>query len=386
MYGEKTGITYMAFNQLFSFRRLNKYLLIMAICVWYATAAHAFLICGTEGTIDSHSVVIGGQEFIPLLFVCEAFDVSYTWEALTNKVKLYKQGSLLTLMLNESMVDVNGSISQLKAPPHLHKGTLMVPTSILQLSWWQDKGIAIQRTLPIKKSDTFVIDKIIIDPGHGGKDSGANGSNGFTEKELVLDVSLKIKKKLERQGITVLLTRDRDYFVSLSNRAKMANDSDADLFISIHANGHHDKRANGFEIFYLSNNVDDNSRAIEMMENSVIRFEDCDNFPEKMNGDPTLWDMVLTENRRESCALAQCVNDVVKGEKLLSNRGVKSARFYVLKWVNKPSVLVELGFITNYQEQRKLNRPFYKEKLVKAIVKGILHYKKQYEKTRGFTV
>ena len=360
-------------------------IIVISICFYYTPLVHAFLICGTKGTIESYSIIVDDQEFIPLLFVCEAFDVSYTWDPLANKIKLYKQGRLLTLLLNELMVDVNGSITKLQAPPHMYKGTVMVPISILQLPWWQDT-IKSQPVTPVKGSNVFIIDKIIIDPGHGGKDCGAISRDGFMEKHLVLDVSRQIKERLKRKGITVLLTRDRDYFVSLTDRAKMVNTSDADLFISIHANAHHDVRANGFEVFYLSNNVDDATRAIEIMENSVIRFEDCNHFPHKMNGDPTLWDIVLTENRRESCELARCVNEGVKDQKLLSNRGVKSARFYVLKWVNKPSILIELGFITNYKEQRNLKRSSYKEQLVDAIVEGILNYKKQYEKTKGFTL
>ncbi len=364
---------------------LKKCIFIIVILLWYATSVYAFLICGTESTIESYSIVVSEHEFVPLLFVCEAFDISYTWDALTNKIKLYKEGSLFTLMLNESMVDVNGSITKLQASPLMHNGTVMVPTSILQLPWWQEK-VKPQALMPAEGRSTFIIDKIIIDPGHGGKDCGAISRSGFMEKHLVLDVSRQIKRKLEQRGITVLLTRDRDYFVSLADRAKMVNSSDADIFISVHANAHRDVRANGFEVFYLSNAVDDNTRAVEIMENSVIKFEDCDNFPHKMNGDPTLWDIVLTENRRESCELAQNVNSAVKCKRLLANRGVKSARFYVLKWVNKPSILVELGFITNSKEQRKLKNSSYKAQLVDAIVQGILNYKREYEKTRGFTI
>ena len=258
----------------------------------------------------------------------------------------------------------------------------MIPASILHLPWWKTDKIAALYA----GSSEFVIDKVILDPGHGGKDFGALGKSSFKEKDLVLDVSLQIKTELERRGITTLLTRDRDYFVTLAERAEMVNATDADLFISIHANAHWDGRAEGFEVYYLSDTVDDSARAIEMIENAVMKYEDKCPFSDTSHVDPTLWDIMLTENRRVSRELATSVDRVIKKEKMSTSRGVKHARFYVLKWVHKPSILVELGFITNHKEQRKLQRSSYKRRLVNAIVQGVLDYKRQYERSKGFTI
>jgi len=160
------------------------------------TSAYAFLINGTEQLIETKSIFIKHIEFIPLVYICEAFGVSYRWESLTSTVKLYNKGSLFTLLVHEDVADVDGTITTLQASPHIVKGTLMVPTSILDLSWWS--GVQDVHTIdPGAMGREFIIDSIVIDPGHGGKDVGAISKRGLREKELVLEMAQLLRKELE---------------------------------------------------------------------------------------------------------------------------------------------------------------------------------------------
>jgi N-acetylmuramoyl-L-alanine amidase len=363
----------------------NRFFFVTSIVIFLFLSvrpAHAFLIQGTVKSINTSTVKIKEAEFIPLIHICRAYGVSYSWDSLTHRVRLYNKGKLLTIMMNESVVDIDGVLNQISHPPQMNDGTFVVPKSILDLPWWgpvekpKPKIVQPPVTEKIKK---YVIDTIILDPGHGGKDRGAFGNNGTKEKDLTLLFCQKLKKELERRGITVLLTRNRDFFVSLADRAKMANNSEADLFLSIHANAHPSSRAHGFEMFYLSNSVNDRSRVRDMIENKSCKADDLSVIPDKYKSDPTLWDIVLTENRREAIKLAKFIDKSVKNKDIAKNRGVKGARYYVLKWVDKPAVLIELGFLTNHNEEKRLNDAVYLDKFVQSIVLGIVEYRNEYE-------
>ena len=230
------------------------------------------------------------------------------------------------------------------------------------------------------------IRRVVIDPGHGGKDPGAIGRGGLKEKDLVLDVSLKLARALEGKGINVILTRTKDVFFPLWKRCEIANDEGADLFISVHANASRKRKAHGFEVYYLSEAIDDNARALEAAENAVLRFENSQNEYHSRDVKTTLWDIFHTENRVESIELAQSIcKRVKKNFSFIKDRGVKSARFHVLKGTRMPAILVEIGFLSNYREEAKLRREFYKQAMARAIADGILDYKRIYDRTNGFT-
>lgn len=171
---------------------------------------------------------------------------------------------------------------------------------------------------------------VAIDPGHGGRDPGAIGIGGLREVDVVLPISLEVARILEQQGVSVLLTRDRDYFVTLQGRTQMANQAGADAFVSIHANAVSSQRpeVNGVETYYYSSG----RRLAEVIQNSILR-----NVPS-------------------------------------GNRGVRQARFYVLRYSNMPAVLVEVGFVTGYADSRNLSNPSYRSQMARAIAQGILQY------------
>lgn len=224
----------------------------------------------------------------------------------------------------------------------------------------------VQETIP-----THRIRKVVVDPGHGGEDTGAMGSSGILEKELVLQIAKKLKQKLEAYGIEVILTRDRDVFISLKERAQMANDRRADFFVSIHANASPTKSLNGFETYTLSEETDDVTLAAKRAGG------------DKLNS--ILWDLKETQNRKESIGIAEHIVNSVEQSVETATRRLRGANFYVLKWTECPAVLVEIGYVTNHEDALRLRSPIYKERLADALVQGLLRYKEEFERTDGYT-
>ena len=238
----------------------------------------------------------------------------------------------------------------------------------------------------VESPKRFTIRTIVLDPGHGGKDPGAIGRKyKLKEKVTTLALAKKLRTILEGAGIKVIMTRGDDTFISLPRRAQIANSSGADLFVSVHINASRSRLLRGFECYYLSNATDDNARAIEAFENSSLKMDEDADIEHSSRLDKTLWDMTLTENRRESSELAGYICSSVDQSFTIRSRGIRSARFYVLKHTNMPSVLVETAYISNRYEEMKLKDPNFLGRIADAIAQGILRYKSEYERTEGFT-
>lgn len=231
--------------------------------------------------------------------------------------------------------------------------------------------------VPIKEIKT-----IVLDPGHGGVDPGAIGRKKLQEKEVNLAIAKILKKKLENYGLKVLLTRSDDRFVALSERTRFANEKKADLFISIHCNAtDKNRKANGFETYFLSEAKTDWERAVLARENGALQYEQ--NEPDPLTKDDIsliLADLSQNEFLKESFNLAYEIQTA--GVEMLKDvdRGVKQAGFYVLRTSFMPSVLIECGFISNLAEEKKLRTQKYQESIAKAIFNGIVNYIKDYEK------
>jgi N-acetylmuramoyl-L-alanine amidase len=227
--------------------------------------------------------------------------------------------------------------------------------------------------------------RIVLDAGHGGHDPGASGSSGLQEKEVVLDVTKRLARLLEEGlGVKVSLTRTGDYFVPLRERTSFANSQRADLFVSIHANAHRASVSEGVETFFLSSEATDNeARQLAALENDVIKLEGG-NSKAKMDVLKTiLWDLAQSEFQEESSRLAETVLDSMTQVLGIANRGVKQAGFYVLGGAAMPAVLVEIGFLTNPKEERKLRDPHFREQAARAIYAGLAEYKRRYDQKMG---
>jgi N-acetylmuramoyl-L-alanine amidase len=215
--------------------------------------------------------------------------------------------------------------------------------------------------------------KVVIDPGHGGHDTGTHGASGFTEKDLVLDVAKRLGSLIEaRLGSEVVYTRTDDTFIPLEERTRIANEHKADLFLSIHANSSPVRTTSGVETYYL--NFTTNKAALEVAarENAASQHSIYD-----------LKDLVEKIARKdkidESREFAQRVQASLAALSARSNsrsrdRGVRTAPFVVLIGASMPSILAEIGFLTNAHDENLMRKPEYRQKLAEAIYKGVAQY------------
>lgn len=334
--------------------------------------------------------VYNDMEYVPLVKLCEAYGLDCRWDGYVRTAILTKNGRII-LRAGSDRVLINGSDKKLGSPVVFTNGTVFVPVSFVR----NDLGFILAAApssagaipAPVfQPSGRYVIKTIVIDPGHGGRDAGAIGRRlRLKEKDFNLAISKKLRDALEGHGIKVMMTRDSDVFIPLEERARRANSSGADLFVSIHVNASRSRLMNGFECYYLSEATDDNARATEALENGPVKADESAAMEHSRGLDKTLWDMQLTENRRESAELANFICSAVENSLATRNRGTKTARFYVLKWTTIPSVLVETGYISNKFEELKFRDEAYVDRIADTIAKGILNFKDKYERTEGFT-
>jgi N-acetylmuramoyl-L-alanine amidase len=217
------------------------------------------------------------------------------------------------------------------------------------------------------------VKRIVIDPGHGGKDPGCNSSGGVKEKNIVLGIARILKKKIEKEiGCEVFLTRNRDVFLPLERRTAIANMKKADLFISLHINAHRNRKISGLETYFLNMATDERSVMVAARENATS---------EKNISDlqTILNDLMLNTKITESSRLAHnvqkgMVSRVRKKYTRARNLGVKQAPFYVLIGAQMPAVLVETGFLTNRTERKRLLSKKYQESVAEGICAGIKTY------------
>jgi len=353
--------------------------------------------CATVQVKDSFSIkgpryCVDGCAYVSLDSVTRAYNVSSKWNYTDKKVTLSRGGIHAEFYIGSDIVVIDGVSYKLKNPVIVKRNTILLPRdfseSVLADFFMKKQASALPATEKLKAASPYhAIKKIVLDPGHGGKDPGAVSMSGLREKDIVLDIARRIKRYLEAESIEVRLTRSDDTFVSLWRRADIANKYGADFFISIHANAAHSRYARGFEVFYLSEAIDDNARAVAAAENASLKYEDSSfgNTRPSSSLEATLWDIEYSENRRESTELAESITESACGKLGLKNRGQKGANFYVLKGAKMPSVLVEVGFISNTEESELLKDSSYREKIAESIACGIINYKDEYEAAEGFT-
>lgn len=224
--------------------------------------------------------------------------------------------------------------------------------------------------------------RVVLDPGHGGKDYGAI-YHGFIEKNIALDVALKVGKILEKQSdVQVIYTRKTDVFIELENRPKIANKAEANLFVSIHCNGETKKTASGTETFVIGQTKNASNLEVAKTENAVINLEP-DNKVKYAGFDPnkpeTLFGIQYLQEEmiNQSIGLASKIQRGFDDDLERKNRGVKQAPFWVLHKTAMPSILIELGFLSYQPEGEYLNSEKGKNEMAESIAKAILEYKKE---------
>ena len=220
--------------------------------------------------------------------------------------------------------------------------------------------------------------RIMVDPGHGGKDPGAVRGR-YREKDWNLDVAKELARLLKKGGFEVQMTRENDTFIALSERSKKSNQFKADLFVSIHTNASKNRSANGFQVYFRSEKATDKEAAeVAALENEAMQYEEVHyNFV-----DALLQSMAKNEYINESSKLAGYVRNAVYkqpgiGIAVNQKNSVRQANFYVLKGVNSPAILVEMGYISSSKDRGRLANGTVRDRTAKGIYTGIVNYAKK---------
>ncbi len=377
--------------------------------------------------------IINEENYYPLYKIINILHIDRQWDFYSGRFILQFDSNYLNFIVDENEIYVNRKIKHLNSPPIRKNGVIYVPEQMLYLllSWVDSnykynfnnnilslnkaisqpqqentekiekkfpKAFAKKDNAPMKKKEYTAkrgniskISVVIIDPGHGGKDPGAIGQKGLREKDIVLKVGKKVKKilnqKLKSRGIKIVMTRDKDVFISLKKRTEIANKyigkNKAGIYISIHANASIRKKSRGIETFVLSPVAsDDEARAVAAMENGII-----DNKTKKLDSISKILSKMLSyEYIRESIELAKFIQTgYSKNLPARTNiRGIKKARFYVLEGSFMPAILTEIGFVTNRKEEKLLRTDKYQTYIAKSIASGIIKFINWYEAHNGF--
>jgi N-acetylmuramoyl-L-alanine amidase len=317
-------------------------------------------------TVPRTPAVIDGQSLEGL---CSKYALDCAWDGVAQTVTLHYHGQRVQAMVGSNIVLAGDAKVVLSRPLERRRGAVIVPADFERLILVQP----LPGVVPVVSG--WKLGKVVIDAGHGAKDPGAVGFHRLKEKDIVLDVAHRIAKGLRDEGVDVIETRDRDVFLSLPERTLAASRPGIDLFISVHANASKSKRARGFEV-YASGALSLQDKADDQRRENVRNLCGLLN----MRKDPgdlrdIVADMLYTTKLNETPKLAAMVSRSL-AEALGQNlRGSsKTARFYVLRNTLIPSVLIEIGFITNPKEAIQLKEPAYRQKIADAVVQSVMRY------------
>lgn len=237
----------------------------------------------------------------------------------------------------------------------------------------QYNAFLIKLPIPLRKIFNLKVKRILIDPGHGGEDPGTSGRLGTKEKDITLDIAMKLRDRLNKHpGYQILMTREKDITLSLNNRIDIAKSCGADLFISIHINYIPNRPINTIETFYFGPHTDKESLLLAEKENRGTEYTLNDFKGIIRNIEDTL-------KTQESRSLAYFIqkslyNNIRRENKDIKNFGIKTAPFVVLLGVDIPSVLTEVTCLSNITEEVRLNTQFYRKKMARYLEEGIVNY------------
>jgi len=315
----------------------------------------------------------------------------------TQKVVFYVDNKKIKISNQITFIEIEDNLFQLSSEVLIENGIYYLPTDsffgiIQNLSDFSlikytnneirftsistDKKI-IKKNVDLRsEKEKWEFKTIVIDAGHGGKDPGAIGYSGTKEKDIALDVAKRLEKKLSKNmNVKIIMTRNEDVFLRLSERTKIANESNGNLFISIHTNAAEDRRASGFETFLIGPNKNEAAVRVAARENAALELEGTTG-KKLTNEDLIKATIAQSAFASKSEQFASMVQKEIKKRVQSPDRGVKQAGFYVLMGASMPNVLVELGFISNPSEEKKLRSPQYRDQLATAIYRAVEQYQK----------
>jgi len=348
----------------------NKYLRIFFTCISLVILLSGCATIQPGENIATYS--ISGVTYYPLVSLCDLRGVDMQYDTLLRTAYLSKDGKQVNLRAGDALVLVNDNIMHLNSPIDIYQGTIVVPRQfkedVFDVLFRQP---AVPRRAGVGK---IKLSKVVIDAGHGGNDPGAIGKNGLREKDVNLDIARKLSNLLRQEGVQTVLTRTSDRFAPLSTRINIANKSGADLFISIHSNANRSRSLSGFEVYYVAPSVSDSKRAVFTARSASLNLKNAVFTSSSQDLRSIVWDMIYTNSRAEAIELSHSLCKVMDSSIDANILGVKGARFQVLKGVRMPGVLIEIGFVSNLNEERLLKTGAYRQKLAEGILEGIRDY------------
>ncbi|MFA7706536.1 MAG: N-acetylmuramoyl-L-alanine amidase [Candidatus Omnitrophota bacterium] len=324
-----------------------------------------------QSAIPAYS--INGVTYYPLVSLCDLRGVDIKYDTLIRTVYLDKDTKRVNIRAGDTMVLVNDNIMNLNSPIDIYQGTIVVPKQFKE----QIFDILFPQAVSTYRRQArgkINLNKVVIDAGHGGNDPGAIGKNGLREKDVNLDIARRLSDLLRAEGVRTVLTRSSDKFIPLSGRVNIANRSGADLFISLHSNANRSRSLSGFEVYYVAPSISDSKRASMTAKSASLRLKNAVFASNSPDLQAIIWDMIYTNSRAESIDLAHSLCRVMDSSIDANILGVKGARFQVLKGVRTPGVLIEVGFVSNLNEERLLRSSAYRQKLAEGILEGIRGY------------
>ncbi len=366
---------------------------------------------------DIDLLLIAGMGYLKINDVAEVFDGKVDFDPVKNKASLELSQGMVEFFIDSPEVIIDNIKRKMKKETRIIEGRVWIPLEVVvtkafgevlggQVSWdYASKTLSTVEklpgapvkgeveevsppepeitapVLPVAEAKKPRVRTIVIDPGHGGKDPGAIGRRGTKEKDVVLKIAHKLAKELHKNlKARVILTRYHDIFLPLAERTAIANQEKADLFISIHCNASLKSRTKGFEVYFLSDEAsDEEAQAVANMENAVMALEE--RTEERNELSSILWSLTMNEFMNESSDICSLVSsEVDRRLRTMDNRGVKQAGFTVLRGAKMPAILVEVGFISNRSEERKLKSSKFQKNLVESVCEGVKKYKEWVER------
>ncbi|MFH1771867.1 MAG: N-acetylmuramoyl-L-alanine amidase [Candidatus Omnitrophota bacterium] len=310
-------------------------------------------------SVSQHKTVPGivTKEYIKVQDFCNKHGFQYNYDTLDDTVRIFSSDKEIRIILDSPFVYFNGNIFCLKDSPEYRKGVIVIPNEV-------EKIISAPQEMIVKPS--LAVKKIVIDPGHGGKDPGAISRSGIYEKTINLFVSKYLEKELGKRGFTVILTRKTDIFLSLQERVDIAKKYNADLFLSVHANSNRSHEINGIEVYYLNPSGHESKKLSKANPGSKTNWAEI-----LSEGTKSIFkDMCLTKNQTLSVELAHQIYYTFKdlGFKI---KPPKKAKYYVLKNAVVPSILLEIGYLSNKYEEKILRKSHYQKQIAEAVAMGV---------------
>lgn len=354
-----------------------------------------------------------GCPYVSIADVAGALNGTLHWRPVAHTVDLSIRGRTVSFAWNSSYVHMGNARAKLEHPAVKTENGLWVPVRFFasreffsavgsRVGWKEPVG-AKTAVVPANQGTTMpsprqsvsrppavaassairAVRRIVIDPGHGGKDPGTIGIHGVEEKALNLQLAQALAQLLrDRYGYEVLMTRTDDTFIPLAQRSRIANHWNADLFVSVHCNASLSPKLHGFEVYFLSEKASDaHADAVARAENASLALEGQNaEVPGQLKA--LLQSLVKNANINDASALGSLIDREVNQRLKTPSLGVQQAGFYVLRGAQMPAVLIESGFLSNGKEERKLQDAGYRGKLMEDVASSIDAYDQRKQKER----